>query len=278
MIDLHVHSTASDGTFSPEKLAASGRNFTLMALTDHDNMDGVPAFLAECQRLGVAGRRLAGLELSVNPGEGYRQFHMLGLGVDPQSQRLADFLAHIREGRVERNRQMCAKLAELGCSFDESELQKYANGAIVARPHIARVLVDHGWAKSVMDAFERYLKVGRCAYVARYRPEPAEAIEVIHAAGGVAIMAHPRYWTNDYTMLRDGLVRLKDAGLDGVEAVYQANEHSETVEHLRIARELDLAVTAGSDFHGANKPSVKLGMKVDDEAAFIAPLLAKLGA
>jgi len=276
MIDLHVHSTASDGTFTPEKLAASGRNFTVMALTDHDNVDGVGRFLEECRRLGVGGVRLAGIELSVEPGEGYRQFHMLGLGIDPGSGRLADFLAKIREGRNERNKKICAKLAEMGYAFDEGELAKYANGAIVARPHIARVMMDHGWATSVMDAFARFLQVGAPAYVPRYHPRPEDAIDVIHDAGGVAVMAHPRYWTGDYEMLRSGLARLKDVGLDGVEAVYQANKKSETVEHLRAASEVGLAVTAGSDFHGANKPSIKLGMKVKDEARFIAPFLALL--
>lgn len=276
MIDLHVHSTASDGTFTPEKLAVSGRNFTLMALTDHDNMDGVERFLSECERLGVPGRRLAGVEISVQPGEEYRQFHMLGLGVDPKNERFAGFLLKIREGRIERNRKMCARLAELGYPFDESELRKYAGGEIVARPHIARVMMDHGWARSVMDAFERFLKVGRCAYVARYRPEPEEAIEAIHAAGGVAVMAHPRYWTDNSEMLKKGLTRLKDAGLDGVEAIYQANERRETVEHLMVARELGYMITAGSDFHGANKPSVRLGMKVKDEAEFVAAILGKI--
>lgn len=276
MIDLHVHSTASDGTLTPEKLAAAGRNFTLMALTDHDNVDGVGSFLAECARIGVAGRRLAGVELSVQPGEGYGQFHMLGLGLDHANARLAAFLERIRDGRDERNRKMCEKLAGLGCAFDMSELDKYAKGEVVARPHIARVMMDHGWAKSVADAFERYLKPGRPAYVARYRPTPEEAIEVIHEAGGAAVMAHPRYWTDDSAKLLSGLVRLKDAGLDGVEAVYQANKRHETVEHLRVAREVGLAVTAGSDFHGANKPTIKLGMKVADESAFIAPLLELL--
>jgi hypothetical protein len=112
--------------------------------------------------------------------------------------------------------------------------------------------------------------------VTRYHPEPSEACAVIHAAGGVAVMAHPRYWTDDPVRLREGLARLKVCGLDGVEAVYQANELGETVEHLRAAQALGLCVTAGSDFHGANKPSIRLGMRVKDEAEFIAPFLERL--
>ena len=275
MIDLHCHSTCSDGTFTPEQLAEKGRDFSVFALTDHDNCDGCARFLAAGREHD--GLRLAGIELSIEPGEGYSKFHLLGLGVDPESPRLNAFLDQIRAGRNERNRKIVARLAELGMPIDEEELLKYANGKIVARPHIARVLMDHGWATSVKDAFERVLGDGRPGYVTRYHPAQAEAIDVVHAAGGVAVMAHPRYWTRDLTRLRIGLGRLKDLGLDGVEAMYRANELGETVEHLRISRELGLAVTAGSDFHGANKPDIPLGMEPDDDEAFLAPFRARLG-
>lgn len=278
MIDLHVHSTASDGTNTPEWLAERGKDYAVMALTDHDNVDGVRRFLDESARIGARGIRLAGLELSIEPGEGYNKFHLLCLGIDPENEGLLDFLDRIREGRNERNREICAKLAAMGYAFPMEELRKYANGKIVARPHIARVMMDHGWAESVHDAFTRFLGDGAPAYVPRYRPSQQEAIDVVHAASGAAVMAHPRYWTNDATMLRTGLARLKEMGLDGIEAVYEANCPGETVEHLRTARELDLPVTAGSDFHGANKPNISLGMKVDDEDAFIAPFLARLAA
>lgn len=275
MIDLHCHSTCSDGTFTPEQLAEKGRDFSVFALTDHDNCDGCARFLAASRE--HAGLRLAGIELSIDPGEGYSKFHLLGLGVDPSSLRLNAFLDQIRAGRNERNRKIVARLAELGMPINEEELLKYANGKIVARPHIARVLMDHCWATSVKDAFERILGDGRPGYVTRYHPAQAEAIDVIHAAGGVAVMAHPRYWTQDLTRLRIGLSRLKDLGLDGVEAMYRANEPGETVEHLRISRELGLAVTAGSDFHGANKPDIPLGMEPDDDEVFLAPFRARLG-
>ncbi len=274
MIDLHCHSTCSDGTCTPEELAEKGRDFSVFALTDHDNCDGCARFLKASA--GQAGLRLAGLELSIEPGEGYSQFHLLGLGIDPESPRLNAFLDQIRAGRNERNRKIVARLAELGYPIQEEELLKYANGKIIARPHIARVLMDHGWATSVKDAFARLLGKDQPAYVARYRPTQAESIDVIHAAGGVAVMAHPRYWTQDFDLLRTGLRKLMDLGLDGVEAVYRANLPGETVEHLRIARELGLAVTAGSDFHGANKPEIPLGMQTDDDMAFLAPILARL--
>ncbi len=271
MIDLHLHSTASDGTCTPEELAERGRAFTVMALTDHDNTDGCARFLAACGRLGVAGLRLPGIELSVDPGAGYGQFHMLGLGIDPDAPALSEFLARIRAGRAERNLKMLEKLAALGLPVGEDEVRRHAGGEIVARPHIARALVEKGFAKSVADAFERFVGKGAAAYVSRYRPSQAEAIEVIHAAHGAAVMAHPRFWTSDARLLAEGFARLKDLGLDGVEAVYQANLPLETPMHLRLARAAGLAVTAGSDFHGANKASITLGMDVGDDEAFLAP-------
>ena len=276
MIDLHVHSTASDGTCTPEELAEKGRHFTVMALTDHDNTDGCARFLAACRALGVAGTRLPGVELSVDPSAGYGQFHMLGLGIDPDAPSLAGFLERIRAGREERNVRMLEKLTALGMPVTMDEVRRYAGEEVVARPHIARVLVDKGFATSVKDAFERFLGPKAVAYVSRYRPSQAEAIDVIHAAHGAAVMAHPRFWTSDARLLAEGLARLKDAGLDGVEAVYQANLPLETPLHLRLAREAGLAVTAGSDFHGANKSSVTLGMGVGDEKSFLAPLFAAL--
>jgi len=276
VIDLHVHSTASDGTCTPEELAERGRPFTVMALTDHDNTDGCARFLAACRSLGVGGVRLPGIELSVDPGAGYRQFHMLGLGIDLDAPCLAGFLARIRAGREERNVKMLEKLAALGMPVMMDEVRRYAGGEIVARPHIARVLIDKGFAAGVKDAFERYLGPNAAAYVSRYRPSQEEAIEVIHAAHGAAVMAHPRFWTSDARLLAEGFARLKDLGLDGVEAVYQANLPLETPMHLRLARAAGLAVTAGSDFHGANKSAITLGMDVEDEESFLAPLFAAL--
>lgn len=276
MIDLHVHSTASDGTYSPERLAERGRAFSVMALTDHDCTDGCERFLAACRELGVQRTRLPGIELSVDPGEGYGQFHMLGIGIDPDAPNLEAFLRRIRAGRVERNARMLEKLAALGVPVDEDEVRRHAGGGIVARPHMARALVEKGFAANSKDAFDRFLGPNAAAYVPRYRPSPSEAIEAIHAAHGAAVLAHPRFWSQDERMLADGFARLKSAGLDGVEAVYQANMPLETPMHLRLAHEAGLAVTAGSDFHGSNKNSVSLGMKVEDEATFLAPLFEAL--
>ena len=279
MIDLHLHSTASDGTCSPEELAERGRSLSVMALTDHDCTDGCARFLAACgrdKRDSPVQVRLPGVELSVNPGEGYGQFHMLGLGIDFDAPALTTFLERIRAGRVARNVKMMEKLTSLGMPVSMEEAQRFAGGQSVARPHIARVLMEKGFATGVKDAFERFIGPKAVAYVSRYRPSPEEAIEVIHAAHGAAVMAHPRFWTSDARLLAEGFARLKDLGLDGVEAVYQANLPLETPMHLRLARAAGLAVTAGSDFHGANKSAITLGMDVEDEESFLAPLFVAL--
>ena len=283
MIDLHVHSTASDGTVSPTELAQRGESFSVMAITDHDNCDGVEEFLAASAGLGCAdcGRvRLAGIELSVEPGEGYDKFHLLGLGIDPSNDGLKSFLRRVLEGRNRRNEKILARFADIGISIPADEISTYAHGEVLARPHFANWLVDHGYSSDVRTAFTAYLTPSSppetCCYVTRYHPDPGEAFDVIHAAGGVAVMAHPRYWTKDPHLLREGLEKLKARGLDGVEAIYQANEPDETIDHLRAAKEIGLCVTAGSDFHGAKKPAIPLGMEVDDERAFLAPFLERL--
>ncbi len=278
MIDLHVHSTASDGTLTPTELAERSKGFYVMALTDHDNCDGVAEFLsASAQRVAIADGavRLAGIELSVEPGVGYDKFHLLGLGIDPENENLKAFLRRVLEGRNERNAKIIGRFADKGIAIPEEEIASYAHGEVLARPHFANWLVDHGYSPDVRTAFNAYLTPSSppetCCYVTRYHPEPEEAFNVIHSAGGVAVMAHPKYWTKDPLHLRNGLARLKEFGLDGVEAIYQANEPEETIDHLRAVKEVGLFATAGSDFHGMNKPAIPLGMKVDDEHSFLTP-------
>lgn len=275
MVDLHVHSTASDGTFPPEELAEKGHGFALMAVTDHDNCEGGRRFKAACSKLRIPHPRWAGIELSLEAGSGHGDFHMLGLGLNPDSHVLDDFLDDIRKGREERNLKMLKKLQELGCTLAWPDVAKFAGGAIVARPHFARALIEKGYAADLPDAFERFLKKGSPAYVSRFHPDPCKAIALIHEAGGLAIWAHPNLWSPDLNEVESRAVFLKDAGLDGLEALYKSNLPGVTVEHLRLASRLGLLVTAGSDFHGANKPTLSLGMEVKDESAFMEPLLSR---
>lgn len=283
-VDFHVHSTASDGTNAPAILAQKGakRTFSAMAITDHDNCDGVDEFLAE----DVALPRVAGIELSILPGNGFDKFHLLGLGIDPRNENLRTFLAKILTGRNERNKRILENFAKIGIDIAPEDIATYAHGEVLARPHFARWLMVHGFASSIKDAFDKYLlpdspRETRC-FEDRWHPAQEDAFATIHAAGGICVMAHPKYWRTswkteypDYPAAEKELCRLKEAGLDGLEAMYEANTNSENIEWTVIATRVGLLKSAGSDFHGANKPNIQLGMSVDD--AFIAPLLERLG-
>ena len=272
IVDFHVHSTASDGTFTPLELAERSRGFAAIALTDHDNCDGLGEWPG-----------IAGIELSIEPGEGFDKFHLLGLGIAAENAELKAFLKSVLDGRNARNDCIISNFRQLGIEMEGVEA--YAHGEVLARPHFARWLMDHGFAGSVKEAFEKYLlpdspATTRC-YEERGHPSQEDAFRVVHAAGGLCVMAHPKYWRNewkttgpDYVAAERGLAVLKEKGLDGVEALYQANTVEENVEFTRIATRLGYLKTAGSDFHGTNKPTIPLGMEVSE--SFIAPVLERL--
>jgi len=277
-VDFHVHSTASDGTVAPRGLVERARQdgFAALALTDHDNTDGAAEFLGASEK-GIA---FAGVELSIEPGDGFDKFHLLGLGIDPENAELKRFLREVLQGRNRRNERIFANFSRLGI-----DIHPEPHGEVLARPHYAKWLVAKGFARDIKDAFEKYLlpespESTRC-YEERWHPPQEDAIGVIHAAGGIAVMAHPRYWKSewkhvgcDYAAAERELAVLKEKGLDGLEALYAANTAEENVEFSRIADRLGLLKSAGSDFHGSNKPNILLGMQVDDD--FIAPLLSRL--
>ena len=282
-VDFHCHSTASDGTVAPGGLAAMAREggFAAFALTDHDNTDGTGELLAAD---GGGTRLFAGVELSIDPGAGFDRFHLLGLGIDPADSGLRAFLRRVLEGRDARNAKIVENFRRLGLDMADT-IGAYAHGEVLARPHFARWLVDRGLAASVKEAFARYLLPDsppetRC-YECRWRPPQEDAFAAVHGAGGLCVMAHPKFWRDawkrtvpEYADAERELARLKEAGLDGLECLYQANSPGENVEFTRIADRLGLLKSAGSDFHGSNKPSITLGMEVSE--SFIAPLLERL--
>jgi 3',5'-nucleoside bisphosphate phosphatase len=255
MIDLHTHSTCSDGTLTPLELAGAAvrAGLSAVALTDHDTTDGLEAFLA-----AAAGqlRAVPGVELSAEYGPG--TMHIVGLFVAPGGA-LEKALRLIRDARAERNRAILDRLAAAGVPLSEEEVRARAGSDVIARPHFARALVARGHAPDLNAAFDRWLGKGRPAYVARRKLPPAECIRVIHAAGGVAVLAHPA----SLGLLGRGLsacVRgLVAEGLDGIE-VYGATHTPAQIRRYRtLARECGLAESGGSDFHGAIRPMIRLG-------------------
>lgn len=251
-IDLHLHTTASDGQYSPEALVQRARRsgLSVIAITDHDSVDGLAPAQAEAQRAGALPplRVLPGIELSAEDDAG--DVHMLGYCFDPQSAILLERLADFRAGRYSRGQIMIAKLAELGMPLDWSSVLAHAGTdgqiASIGRPHIARAMIDAGYVSSIDEAFDRYLHNGGPAYVPRTRLTPEEAIALIHSAGGAAVLAHPGALADPLAVIE----RLTAAGLDGVEVMHPRNDSDMRLNLLALARCHDLIVTGGSDFHG----------------------------
>jgi predicted metal-dependent phosphoesterase TrpH len=246
MIDLHMHTDASDGTSTPEDLVARVHRagITTFSVTDHDTMAAVPAAAAAASRLGLTC--VPGIEITtVHDGH---DLHMLGYFLDGDSPALHALLQRIRALRRERAAEISARLAAAGAPIDVERLLRTADpksSRAVARPQIARALVAAGHVATVSEAFDRFLSEGCTAYVPHRGPSPAEGIEVIRKAGGIASLAHPG------TLKRDDLIpALANAGLAALEAYHSAHD-GPTADHYRaLARTHGLAVSGGSDFHG----------------------------
>lgn len=257
MIDLHTHSTFSDGSLTPEELvrAAVRSGLAAVALTDHDNVAGVPRFLAAAAKMPL--RAISGVEISADfyPGT----MHILGYFVDPHNAPLEEALKWIREGRELRNEQILKKLIELGLKITWDEVKSYAGEDVVGRPHFAQALLARGYVRSKDEAFERYLGKGKAAYADRRRFSPTDCIRLIREAGGVAVLAHPFTLGLPFDEVRLLLRTLKDSGLGGVEVIYTEHTPEMQSAYDAMAKELDLVPTGGSDFHGVIMPDIKLG-------------------
>ncbi|MHC1791634.1 PHP domain-containing protein [Solidesulfovibrio sp.] len=256
LIDLHTHSTASDGSLSPEELVtlAGKKGLVAMALTDHDTLEGLPEARAAGARCGVDV--VAGVELSVADGE--KSIHLVGLFLPDNPGPLAERLDWLRQRRHDRNRLILDKLRTLGVNLDYAAVTDLAQGA-VGRPHIARALLAQGVVSSFKEAFTRYLGAYGKAYVPKDKLPLATAIELLHAEGALAVLAHPYMLGQSGPLLAETVTRYRDAGLDAIEAFYTEHSQYQTLEYLALARRLGLAVSGGSDFHGAAKPEVELG-------------------
>ncbi|MCB2225547.1 MAG: PHP domain-containing protein [Desulfarculaceae bacterium] len=257
LIDLHTHSSASDGTLSPAALAdeAAKAGLAAVALTDHDSVDGLPEFLSAAASGGP--ELVPGVEISAQrPGGG--PMHLVGLWVDPHDPGLRDGLAWMQRARAERNPKIAAKLQELGLPVSLEEVAARAEGQ-VGRPHFAQVLVDKGLVSNVPEAFARYLRRGAPAYVGKERMSPEQALKMIRGAGGLPILAHPGLLDMQPAVLEALLKKLKGQGLAGIEAYYSQHDSAQQRCYLNLAARLGLAVSGGSDFHGASKPDIRLG-------------------
>ncbi len=257
-IDLHTHSTYSDGALTIAELVdlALRRGLRGLAVTDHDTVEGVAESLEEGRRRGL--EMLAGVE--VNAWHGEISMHVLGYGIRPDDPGLQSLLAEIQEARHERNLKIIEKLRSMAIMVSDEELARVAGEGLAGRPHIAQLLVEKKVVSSVDQAFARYLRRGGAGYAERRRYGADRVIEAINRAGGLAVLAHPGSMDPGLDFVPQLLVELRQQGLAGVEVHYPAHSAPLTSRLLKLAGELGLLVTGGTDFHGeGRRSSVMLG-------------------
>ncbi|MCC7409694.1 MAG: PHP domain-containing protein [Phycisphaeraceae bacterium] len=271
--DLHAHSTASDGTVSPAELAelAHRAGLSALSLTDHDTVAGLAECGKACQRLGLAF--VPGIEVSAQPpsladhadpssATTVGTLHLLGYFIQPNDPGLHDAIAQLQDARQQRNPHIIEKLQELGVAIDYDQVVALAQSQgsnVVGRPHIAQVLIDKGYVKSMHEAFRRYIGQGAPAYVRKDLLAPADVIATIHRAGGLAVLAHPvQLRMPDFDTLAHQIVQFKKMGLDGLEVRHCDHTPADVRRFEALAKDLDLLTTGGSDYHGPRKP-IELG-------------------
>jgi predicted metal-dependent phosphoesterase TrpH len=257
-IDLHLHTTHSDGSFSTREVMtfAKQAGVTALAITDHDIVAGIAEATAIGTELGI--EVVPGVEISSRLGES--ELHILGYFLNWTDPLLAQRLSSLRDSRHTRNPKIVQRLNELGIPITYEEVRALAGTESVGRPHIARLLMEKKFVTSAKEAFDRYLANGRPAFVDRELPEPAEAVQWIREAGGVPVLAHPTWVRTSADGLRTLVRDLKVTGLGGIEVHYSTHTPSQTTEYLELAKQCDLVVTGGSDFHGVTKPDIEVGI------------------
>ncbi len=258
-VDLHTHSTASDGSSPPGELIRLAReqHLAAVALTDHDTIAGIDEFLAASKDSGVIA--VPGVEISTSFDK--RELHIVGLFIDQHNLPLNNFLNYIRKKRDARNARIIAKLQNRGYDITLADAAALAGGDVIGRPHIAKVLIEKYEFASIQEVFDKLLKKGRPAYSPREVTTPAEAIEHIHRAHGVAVWAHPIFrQANEYQWCRKAIKYLRSAKLDALEVYYSSFNTEQSAYLLERAEEFDLAPSGGSDFHGFAHGEIQMGV------------------
>ena len=255
-IDLHIHSTTSDGTMNPSELVlyAHKKGLKAIAITDHDTIEGIEQALAAGGRVGM--EVIPGIELSVKYG--IHNVHLLGYLFDYRHKELHVALEQLQAGRMERNKKILAKLGRLGCPLHLHELEESAGSGQTGRPHIARLMVEKGYVQSMDEAFVKYLGQEGLAYTSRFIYQVEEAIDLIQQAGGIAVLAHPLQLDKSVDDLDHAVRQLCTMGLDGIEVYYPSHSRSFRKRLIALAEKYGLLMTGGSDYHGSIRPGTSL--------------------
>ena len=258
LVDLHIHTSTSDGSYSPKEIVdlAKEQGLKAIAITDHDTIEGNGEAVAAGLDRGL--EVIPGVEISVEWNK--HPIHILGYYIDWENEDLASQLRSLIAFREERNPQIVKKLNLLGVQLSYDEVKEVAGEGTVGRPHFAQVLVEKGYVKNEDQAFDKYLKRGASAYVDKRRLTPQDGICLIKDAGGIAVLAHP--FTTDGIIDREMeqfICRFRQLGIQGIEALYPLHTHQQTLQLQTLAKKYKLLVTGGTDFHGKQKPQVRLG-------------------
>lgn len=261
-IDLHTHTTASDGTYTPAELVeyAALRGLSSIAITDHDTVDGLPAAFATASRLRQMGTDIhiiPGVEISAEYGGG--DVHIVGLFIDYKNPVFLNILKRFRDSRDARNDKMCALLSEHGIPLTTDILREEFPDCVLTRAHMATYLLEHGYVTSRDEAFTRYVGDRAPCYVPRPKISPTDAIRAIRLAGGVPVFAHPMLCKMGKATLQNLIAEMKEAGLLGIEAYYSTYKKADETFVLKMAAKYDLVPSGGSDFHGLAKKNIDLG-------------------
>ena len=262
-IDLHIHSTASDGTLSPPELLhlAQDLNLGAMAITDHDTIDGSK----EALEYGIPPsiKFLTGIEISATPPSSFPcpgSFHILGYGFDIDDPALNRSLSRLKASRESRNPRILELLSKIGIELTLNEVRDLSGDSQLGRPHIAQLMVKKGFVSSIDEAFDKYLGKGKPAYVDRFRFDCEETIQTLLNAGGIPVLAHPFLLNMPDEKTFEGLMAvLTEMGLKGIEAYFPEHSADLVGYYTRIANRYNLLMTGGTDFHGAVKPEIKMG-------------------
>ena len=261
VVDFHTHSTCSDGTLTPKALVnhAKKSGLSAFALTDHDSVDGIKEAKEEAERIGM--EFIAGIEFSAAENT---ETHIIGLFIDPENETLLKTIEKLKGSRKRRMEEICFKLRNLGMDITHEEALEIAGGNFVGRAHIAKLMVEKGYCETIKECFEKYIGLGKPAYAEKNELSAVEAVKAIRAAGGLAFLAHLNQTGYSLEQLEELLLKLKSAGLNGIEGYYPEYTAEQISDYRALAEKLSLCFSGGSDYHAAMKPHIQIGVGTGD--------------
>lgn len=265
MVDLHTHSTASDGQYTPTELIqlAKEQGVSVLALTDHDTISGLEEAEKEANRLGL--KFIKGIELDTKHPNAKGNFHILGYNIDPKHESLSMMCSNFSEQRLDRANRIFDYLDACGVKLNREKVFEYAGKGVIGRPHFARVMFESGYVESIQDAFDKYLGTSEFQKIERKKLHPKDAISLIKESGGYAVLAHPSQLKLSEISLCELVSELVSYGLDGIECFYSTYTEDDRKSYLSLAKQYHLFVTGGSDYHGESvKPEIHLGTGINN--------------